>query len=429
MEVKQVVEDIKRNFQDILAIALFFILPFNHKFSNLTLAIIIVASIATALRNKAMPRFQVFWFLPALFAYYILSELLSGGTFQSLEKRIILIVVPIAFALTEAFSKGGLQRKFYLAYVWGNFFAAVICLLRAAYRSFSLVDGSIKFDPIVIEDPGSNFLTSSVYGGNYFFGNELSFMQPTPTYFGIYIVFAQYLIFRFFLTSGNKMMWMAVYIFFLMVLFFLSSKAAILSALFLSVYIAFYILTRSKLHYALKVLLIAGILSVSVASLFINPRFHSLKEAIISKKWINENARFGDDLRFLTWDASIEVIKSNWLFGVGEARKTEALAKVYNAKGYDFPSEQLFNSHNQFLDFMVGGGLIALGLFIGGLGYLFTQSVKRKNQVLLAFLLIITFNILFENVLSRHAGILLFAVFTTLHLVQPKKPEGLKSWF
>jgi O-antigen ligase len=124
-------------------------------------------------------------------------------------------------------------------------------------------------------------------------------------------------------------------------------------------------------------------------------------------------------LRILSWNASFEVIKRSLPFGVGEGQKEQELVNVYKEKQYAVPAELMHNSHNQYLDFLIGGGLIGFCLFMTGLIHLLLRSIKNLNYPLQAILFIVCFNALFENVLSRHAGILLFTVFISL-LTSPK---------
>lgn len=129
---------------------------------------------------------------------------------------------------------------------------------------------------------------------------------------------------------------------------------------------------------------------------------------------IDPTAQYGHSLRILSWDASLSVIKTNWLFGVGEGNKENVLVETYILKGYTVPAKELFNSHNQYLDFLLGGGIIGLGLFAAGIGSLLIGAFKEENFPLMAFLLIFCFGALFENFLTCYAGVLLFSTFTCL---------------
>jgi O-antigen ligase len=160
----------------------------------------------------------------------------------------------------------------------------------------------------------------------------------------------------------------------------------------------------------------------SVAFIFYNPRLSIFKDTFVAGLSINPEARYGHDLRILSWDASFDVIKNHWILGVGEANKTEALVDVYKLKDYIVPAQEKFNSHNQYLDFLIGGGIVALGIYLFGLISLLVNAIKNRNKALIAFLLIFSFAALFENLLARHAGVLFFSGFISL-LVTGTKPK------
>lgn len=393
---------------------LVFSLPFFHKFSNLIIVLIFFLSLIDVIKKRALPPIYIHWFLPLLFFYYVVSELVTGHAGATLEKKFLLFLIPFAFAMNPDFRREHLRPKIYLSFIVGNLLAIVICLGRAVIRSMILKDGSWIFNPKVIQDSNYDFLTSSVMGGNYFFGEEFSFFLHS-TYAGIYIVFGQYLVFEIFkLSPGrrNKQLLIACYLFFLFALFLLSSKAAILSSFIIS----FWILLRVKLPRFIKIAGLACFVLVCVLFLFFNPRLKVFKETLTVGQLFHPdpNAQFGHDLRILSWDASLDVIRDHWLMGVGEGNKTSALVKVYTDKGYIVPAQKMFNCHNQYLEFLVGGGLLGFGLFMAGLITLWVGSVKEKNNTLLALLVIFAFNALFESLLDRHAGILFFSLFVSL---------------
>lgn len=423
------------NFREVLVLVLFFALPFFHKYSNLTIALILLLSLLEIIRKKKLPIIELFWFLPVLFLYYTISELASGGGWSSIEKRLLFFLIPLVFALNSNFRKENLRNKIYLSYILGNLSAIVICFGRAIARSFILENGHWTFNPKVIQNTEYDFLTSSVMGGNYFFGEDFSFFHH-PTYAGMFIVFAQYLIFELFKAPSSrrsKQLLIGCYVIFLIALFLMSSKAAIISSLLVSCWILFAV----RIPQAIKTAIFTGFAIVCALFLFFNPRLKVFKETLKITQFVSPdpNARFGHDLRILSWDASLDLIKDNWLLGVGEANKRSALVDVYNQKGYIVPAEKMHNSHNQYLDFLIGGGLIGFGLFMTGLIELFVRSVRENNFPLLAAISIFSFIAMFENLLSRHDGILFFSIFVTLLAMKIEatdlkqiKPRSFSIW-
>jgi O-antigen ligase len=410
------------NKEDIGVLILFFALPFTRSFVNITIAAIILYSVFHHVKEKKWPAIQFHWFLPLLFCYFLISVLITGGSWSLVERRLTLIIIPIIFALNLNYFHPKLKNKIYTSFIAGNILASIFCTIRALVRSINIDHGKIIFDAKVLKDTDYDFLTSSVMGGNYFFSSEFSYFLDS-TYFALYIVFAQFLIFELFRDRSDKIrnrILVACYIFLFIPLFLLSSKAALISS---SVVLIFGFV-KIEISLRNKVVYLLGCCTVILLFFLFNPRLQVFLETITDTAFvIDPLARYGHSLRILSWDASIEIIKDNWLIGVGEGNKEAKLLEMYLAKGYDEPAKEMYNSHNLFLDFLLGGGLIGLGVFLAGLSSLVVRSFRQHDFVLMAFVFVFSFAALFENLLTRFSGNLLFAIFITLLLGIQSKVE------
>jgi O-antigen ligase len=394
---------------DQFAFLFFLSLPFPRNFSTIAIVFILLFSFWRLIKSKSLPDIKWNWFLPLLFLYYVISNLLSGGSWSSMEKRLLFVVIPILFWLNPGFYKAGLRPKFYLGYIFGVLLSEFICLIVAIRRSVSFVDGNWVFNPKVFPNADYDFLTASVRDGNYFFGEEFSYFLH-PIYFGLYIVFAQFLIFEVFKNARKlsvRGILFTLYLAQFALLFLVSSKAAIISSLLL----AFYSALAYPQQIRVKCLIALGLIIFTFAFVSFNPKMRVFKDNFVEQLSINPNAQFGHDLRILSWDASLTIIKKNWLAGVGEGHKDTILTGTYVEKKYVIPAQEGFNSHNQYLDFLLGGGVIALSIYLWGILWMVYKAVRSDNRVLLIFVLLFSFEAFFENLLSRHAGVLLFSVF------------------
>ena len=72
--------------------------------------------------------------------------------------------------------------------------------------------------------------------------------------------------------------------------------------------------------------------------------------------------------------------------------------------------EENLNSHNNYLFFLITGGLLCLAAFLLSLGALFFVSFKNRNILQWSLCLIIALNFLTENIFSRHWGLMFVAV-------------------
>ncbi|MCE1169300.1 MAG: O-antigen ligase family protein [Sphingobacteriia bacterium] len=120
--------------------------------------------------------------------------------------------------------------------------------------------------------------------------------------------------------------------------------------------------------------------------------------------------------RMMILKSSLKVIKSTWMTGVGTGDIHDALERQFLADHANYSAQQNYNPHDQYLQTMIGLGLPGLLLLLimlyGPLLYL----RERINLVYLSFILVFGFNLLFESMLERQAGVLFYALFNPLFL-------------
>jgi hypothetical protein len=80
------------------------------------------------------------------------------------------------------------------------------------------------------------------------------------------------------------------------------------------------------------------------------------------------------------------------------------------------------NTHNNYLFFLLSTGCVGFFTFLIFLFYLFKRSLKPLNFLKLSFCVIIAINLLTENILSRHIG-LMFVSFMLILLFNGQKNE------
>lgn len=398
--------------KEILFLMLIFVIPFFHWYSNVLIALLFLLSFYTIIKRKALPSIHIHWFLPTLSLYYIFSQLLSHGVWASMEKYLLLLAFPVLVALNPGFTRGAFLRKIYWSFVAGNLVAYFVCSARAIGKSISVENGQWHFTPNLVPGTTYDFLTSSIMGGNHFFGTDFSYFHH-PSYYGMYLVFAQFLIFQLYKPSYSKALRYALIItfcIFYLALFQLSAKISILSSLGLS----FVMLMMGSFTLRSKAIFVGLLLMLALVFMFANPRLKDFKDTLRSKNLIDPKAQYGYDLRILSWDASLTLIQRNLLLGVGEANKRNELVKVYKEKEYIVPAQQQLDSHNQYLDIFIGGGVFAFLLLIGGIIHLGYESISARRSGLTVLLGLYLFNMLVETFLGVHAGIFFFSVFVSL---------------
>ncbi|MCC9166594.1 O-antigen ligase family protein [Pontibacter harenae] len=118
---------------------------------------------------------------------------------------------------------------------------------------------------------------------------------------------------------------------------------------------------------------------------------------------------------------SLDILKENWLVGVGRSEVQSSLNKCYTRfpiEGYNDYKTVDYNTHNQYIDFWLSSGLIGIILFLSFIFYIFHRSFISKDIFLFGFIMFISISFLTENILSRHSGVAFFALFSSFLFIR-----------
>ncbi|MFQ3181765.1 MAG: O-antigen ligase [Polaribacter sp.] len=125
--------------------------------------------------------------------------------------------------------------------------------------------------------------------------------------------------------------------------------------------------------------------------------------------------------RFVIWDCFFSQVNNknfNVFFGYNNRKSIqEELNGCYeeridNISKRDYYVDTEFNTHNQFFDIFLEGGILGLSLFLAL--FIFLVSSFRENLNALFILLSFTLFFIFENLFHRQLGAYLFGVFIPL---------------
>ena len=107
--------------------------------------------------------------------------------------------------------------------------------------------------------------------------------------------------------------------------------------------------------------------------------------------------------------ASLGLIKSNPVLGVGTGDIVDAFANYYEATNSKLRPEYRFRSHNQYLSITVAFGVVGLVWFLFSILYPILVDKKNRNYFYLVFLFIMMLSMLTEDTLETQIGVTLFA--------------------
>ncbi len=233
-----------------------------------------------------------------------------------------------------------------------------------------------------------------------------------PTYIGYVALFsliiAWYYLFR--ADTENKIeIPEFIFLIFTMFLLFLytGSRFIFLGWIIVNALGVLYLLRNHKIWF------LAVFLLFFVIALFITIKY---SDSIISF--------FTDPLRSAHYTAAFQSIKENTWHGTGIGGLTKYINYQYSAYvPLQLPPEfPHIHPHNQFLGDLMQTGIFGLSGIIMLVAYLFYISLKSKNWLLFAFLILSLFLMMIEMPLIYEKGALIFTVIVSL-LMQWKKNE------
>lgn len=113
------------------------------------------------------------------------------------------------------------------------------------------------------------------------------------------------------------------------------------------------------------------------------------------------------------------IIERNLLFGVGQGNVKSAYNEAYKQTSPNLDEKVQHAVHNQFLSYWIAAGLAAILSFL--LYFYFMWKHARKNEIVLAFVILAMLSCLTEDTLTTQPGVAFFAFFSTFFFFLPRK--------
>lgn len=120
---------------------------------------------------------------------------------------------------------------------------------------------------------------------------------------------------------------------------------------------------------------------------------------------INE---FSLSRRLAAWQSALDLARANPWLGVGPADAEMAMMRQYDWRDYGVQPQNRVMIHNQYLHFLVGAGMLGLGLWLLLLGAPLAQPTARRNPYIRSFLLVMATAMLVDSLLEVQIGYNLF---------------------
>ena len=121
------------------------------------------------------------------------------------------------------------------------------------------------------------------------------------------------------------------------------------------------------------------------------------------------------------WKNAGEIIKTNWILGVGTGDVNDEIQKMYTKRNSPLNEDRRLRAHNSYLTFWMTFGVFGLLYFIY-LQVKFFSFQWKKKQILGVFFIAIAFvTFFFEDTLETQMGITFFTLFYALFSIEANR--------
>ena len=340
--------------------------------------------------------------LLVFFLFITLSLSYSSNLIYGLNKVERLLLIPASILMFSSINKKDINFEFVsIGYV--------IVVLFAAFYSHT----------IVIIDFLSNHESSykSFFNLNYSYKALANTINLHTTYYSYYILTAIILLLQFIKHKKVNLILKTIALACILYLSFfivhLSSRIAIaMLYIIIMINIIQHMVSHKKLLRGIVTLTLFHVISfIIIMNVGVTKyRFqHLLGFTYYTGYTVNDS-----DHKIQLWSAAINA-NDNVLLGNGVGDIQSSLNKQYVISDLKKPLELEYNSHNQYLEYYVGYGIIGLILFLYIFYYYGRFFIQHKNFIGIQFLIITLIISLTECLWNRHNGIV-FIVFVLLLL-------------
>lgn len=244
------------------------------------------------------------------------------------------------------------------------------------------------------------------------------------SYYSLFVALSIFIILEIFLENMARPIHYLALALLLFVLSLLASRSIIIG-LFVLTAIWFSIIRFSK-----KNLFFSGITLVLITLFCMSyqPIKNRFYEAVDSKDVVELDAPIeehktlgktfgGRAIRMAVWFCSYDLVKENWLFGVGTGDAQNKLQESYKNHNFEFAYlYNRYNAHNLFIQTIISSGILGLMSIVSIFIFLVYISIKTKCIKSFAFSLLFIFISSVESSLNVQSGVVFFALFSSLFI-------------
>ena len=343
---------------------------------------------------KLKRRYSIFFFYALIYFISLITLFYSEN--QGRGWLIILRQLPIFVISIIGFV--GLNDKYNLekslkALIIGYLISCCIILIYALFNS------------VILGYNRGNLL----YSSGIFFQEVIGIFKHRA-YFGMVGLFSlvsiSYLFFKYKLTRIEIYTFASGILLIVSIILLSETRMAIMTFFCLLILIPLYegkSIINSRQRIIIIFILVAILCIVFIT--FIPKYYH-----ILAKELSQTEGLLRNEPRILIWKDTWQLIKSHWCFGVGIGDVQEIQNEIFHQHNIFQDVDIQYNAHNQFMQTMLEGGILALTALILAIGGTIYVSIKNQNYLVLFYSFILIMSFIVETVLHRITGIILFTI-------------------
>lgn len=351
----------------------------------------------------------VFFLLHGIGLLY--SSNMKEGLFD-IQLLSLIVIFPFIYSVYESNYYETKRNIIYLSFIGGNIIASLYCLSSSFYHAIKSYG---------LHNLWVNFFGVNAFYFDYFFYEKFSVLLH-PTIFSLYLSFCIFLlVILFFNQIKHKLLIGFTILYFLFIIFLVSSRSGFMNVLLVSGYSIWYYVMQKK--YSIKTLyvFVALITVFILLNILFNQRLKvSTKNLFSTEKTNNNNEANNTNDRILIWKSALKLISKNIVFGVGTGDLHQELNIQYIKDKNQFAYEKNLNTHNQFLEITVKLGLVGLSVMLLFFLYAAYSAYRTMNFPAMVFISTFFLTAFFEALFNKQAGIYYFVIFYCLYCLNNK---------
>lgn len=393
-----------------------FLIPFNQTWTNVFLFIFIAGVLInkdlyhSSILGKICDEEKCNIFCSLLYLIWCFISLLWTENFECglnlVGRYISIIVLPLFISLARVC--GNIKRYDLLlwSFIAGVFISSFVCVYLSYQDCWHETENGLKFyfDPY---ERNLSFWSLVSTGYNHFSYTYLAHFVH-PAYFSLYFLLAICFFWDKLLNTkkiSSKFFYIFTIFYCISFIYLLQSRSALLCLIVLfPMYLFIFLLKKisriKTVLIGLSLTIIVFIVGISHTRLSVV--FDETTKTIEGLNKSNKQVE-PENVRIILWKNAFSIIKKNFFWGVGIGDVDSSMERKNIEIGLNVVS---LGTHNQYIYAQLGMGVIGLLLLMSMFFFAFYYGIKNKYFPLIGFTIAVMINLMFENMLTRSAGLM-----------------------